>query len=178
MLRDNLAGSSSRCSAARGGLLSRCTLTGGSHRTIDPLCLENPRPAGAEPTLTENVASPFQAEPGQIAVSALRRLPRCPSNTCKWGRMLRSGFRRGRGTTPSRMPQAKASPADRLGASRHCIFCMRLIRCLPRAGLLGIDSCRPDAQPRAGCYSGRRSNMDIGCQTNRVRALRIPRHQP
>src|ERR1700722_10272526 len=46
-----------------GGLLSRCTLTRGSHRTIDHLCLENPRPAGAEPTLTENVASPFQAEP-------------------------------------------------------------------------------------------------------------------
>src|SRR5438105_13910119 len=64
MLRDNLAGSSSRCSA--GGLLSRCTLTGRSHRTIDPLCLENPRPAGAEPTLTENVASPFHAEPRQL----------------------------------------------------------------------------------------------------------------
>jgi len=48
------------------GLLSRCTLTGGSHRTIDPLCLENPCPAGAEPTLTENVASPFQAEPRQF----------------------------------------------------------------------------------------------------------------
>src|SRR5271157_4827970 len=28
-----------------------------------PPCLENPRPAGAESTLTENVASPFQAEP-------------------------------------------------------------------------------------------------------------------
>src|SRR5271156_7027959 len=52
-----------------GGLLSRCTLTRGSHRTIDPLCLENPRPAGAEPTLTENVASPFQAEPRQGRLS-------------------------------------------------------------------------------------------------------------
>ena len=51
-----------------GGLLSRCTLTRGSHRTIDPLCLENPRPAGAEPTLTENVASPFQAEPRQFSL--------------------------------------------------------------------------------------------------------------
>jgi hypothetical protein len=30
-----------------------------------PPCLENPRPAGAESTLTENVASPFQAEPRQ-----------------------------------------------------------------------------------------------------------------
>src|SRR5438309_11222979 len=30
-----------------------------------PACLENPRPAGAESTLTENVASPFHAEPGQ-----------------------------------------------------------------------------------------------------------------
>jgi len=28
-----------------------------------PPCLENPRPAGAEYSLTENVASPFQAEP-------------------------------------------------------------------------------------------------------------------
>ena len=28
-----------------------------------PQCLENPRPAGAESTLTENVASPFHAEP-------------------------------------------------------------------------------------------------------------------
>src|SRR5580700_8335591 len=28
-----------------------------------PRCLENPRPAGAESTLTENVASPFHAEP-------------------------------------------------------------------------------------------------------------------
>jgi hypothetical protein len=30
-----------------------------------PQCLENPRPAGAESTLTENVASPFHAEPAQ-----------------------------------------------------------------------------------------------------------------
>jgi hypothetical protein len=35
-----------------------------SHR-----CLENPRPTGAEPSLTEDVTSPFQAEPrhGNIA---------------------------------------------------------------------------------------------------------------
>src|SRR6266566_6598640 len=32
-----------------------------------PACLENPRPAGAESTLTENVASPFQAEPRHIS---------------------------------------------------------------------------------------------------------------
>jgi hypothetical protein len=29
-------------------------------------CLENPRPNGAEPSLTENVISPFQAEPAQV----------------------------------------------------------------------------------------------------------------
>src|SRR5271157_4341849 len=34
-----------------------------------PPCLENPRPAGAESTLTENVASPFQAEPTQVAAT-------------------------------------------------------------------------------------------------------------
>jgi len=38
-----------------------------SHRTIDPQCLENPRPEGAESTLTENVDSPFHAEPRQIS---------------------------------------------------------------------------------------------------------------
>ena len=36
-----------------------------SHRTIDPQCLENPRPEGAESTLTGNAASPFPAEPRQ-----------------------------------------------------------------------------------------------------------------
>ena len=36
-----------------------------------PPCLENPRPGGAESTLTENVASPFQAEPRQREYSQL-----------------------------------------------------------------------------------------------------------
>jgi hypothetical protein len=36
-----------------------------SHRTIDPQCLENPRPEGAESTLTGNAAPPFPAEPRQ-----------------------------------------------------------------------------------------------------------------
>jgi hypothetical protein len=30
------------------------------------LCLENPRPKGAESSLTENATSPFQAEPAQF----------------------------------------------------------------------------------------------------------------
>src|SRR2546427_7497041 len=38
-----------------------------------PVCLENPRPAGAESTLTENVASPFHAEPGQFAFGAFEQ---------------------------------------------------------------------------------------------------------
>jgi hypothetical protein len=32
-------------------------------------CLENPRPEGAESSLTENVTCPFQAEPAQIESS-------------------------------------------------------------------------------------------------------------
>ena len=68
MPRDNLAGSSSRCPAARDALLSRCTLTTRrSHRTIDPHALKIPA-RGAEYSLTENVASPFQAEPRQFRV--------------------------------------------------------------------------------------------------------------
>jgi len=36
-------------------------------------CLENPRPKGAESSLTENVTSPFQAEPAQIGVGTRDR---------------------------------------------------------------------------------------------------------
>ena len=65
MLRDNLV-----------GLIEPMQISAG----VDPLalsilkqasddrssCLENPRPEGAESSLTENVTSPFQAEPAQI----------------------------------------------------------------------------------------------------------------
>jgi hypothetical protein len=34
-------------------------------------CLENPRPAGAELSLTEDVTSPFQAEPRQCRLANL-----------------------------------------------------------------------------------------------------------
>jgi hypothetical protein len=63
MPRDSLVGSSSRCLGSAGA----CPLALCSERKQSsddrPTCLENPRPAGAESTLTENVASPFQAEP-------------------------------------------------------------------------------------------------------------------
>jgi len=66
MPRDNLAGSSSRCLAAREGRLPRCTLTSRRSSSDDKSsCLENPRPEGAEPTLTDKTASPFQAESAQ-----------------------------------------------------------------------------------------------------------------
>ena len=42
MLRDNLAGSSMRCLAAREDLLSRCSIKGGNHLTIDPDALKSP----------------------------------------------------------------------------------------------------------------------------------------
>ena len=66
MPRDNLAGSSSRCPAARDALLALHTDDQKESSDDRPACLENPRSAGAESTLTENVASPFQAEPRHI----------------------------------------------------------------------------------------------------------------
>src|SRR5271169_1257869 len=36
-----------------------------THRIGRPLCLENPRPEGAEYSLTESAPSPFHAEPEQ-----------------------------------------------------------------------------------------------------------------
>jgi hypothetical protein len=54
--------------AHRAAILSRCALASKKPSDDRPSCLENPRPAGAEYSLTENVASPFQAEPRQINV--------------------------------------------------------------------------------------------------------------
>ena len=65
MLRDNLVGLIEPMLSSAGAY----TLALGTARKQSsddrPPCLENPRPEGAESTLTENVASPFQAEPTQ-----------------------------------------------------------------------------------------------------------------
>ena len=65
MLRDTLVGlidpmlRGAGVQRSRAAFSPRCI----RHRTIDPQCLENPRPVGAESTLTENARSPFHAEP-------------------------------------------------------------------------------------------------------------------
>src|SRR5216683_4494348 len=76
-------GSSSRCSAAREPILSRCTEW---KRSSDdrPPCLENPRPEGAESTLTENAASPFQAEPRQGDCPILFAIENCRNRIVCW----------------------------------------------------------------------------------------------
>jgi hypothetical protein len=53
-----------------------------------PSCLENPRPAGAVSTLTENVASPFQAEPRQYR----QPIPLC-SRAADTGQPTRTSLR-------------------------------------------------------------------------------------
>src|SRR5712692_10546673 len=75
MLRDNLVGliEPMLCGAGAYPLALRTNRKQSSDDR--PACLENPRPAGAESTLTENVASPFHAEPGQgKAINLYRRL--------------------------------------------------------------------------------------------------------
>ena len=62
MLRDNLAGLIEPMRAAR-ELNPHALFTEQKQSSDDrPPCLENPRPEGAESTLTENAASPFHAE--------------------------------------------------------------------------------------------------------------------
>jgi hypothetical protein len=56
------------------GLCAVGTTQHTNHRTIDPQCLENPRPAGAESTLTDNAASPFHAEPRHLSARSRPRL--------------------------------------------------------------------------------------------------------
>ncbi len=63
MLRDNLVGLiEPMFSSAGANPLALCIAQNESSDDRPP-CLENPRPGGAESTLTENAASPFHAEP-------------------------------------------------------------------------------------------------------------------
>jgi len=63
MLRDNPEGSSSRWLSSAGGTSPALHVDGRKSSDDRPSCLENPRPAGAESTLTENASFPFHAEP-------------------------------------------------------------------------------------------------------------------
>jgi hypothetical protein len=67
MLRDNLVGliEPIRISAGADPLALIIQKQASDDRS---LCLENPRPERAESSLTENVTSPFQAEPAQVPV--------------------------------------------------------------------------------------------------------------
>src|SRR5438874_1940343 len=71
MLRDNLVGLiEPRLSSAGSYPLALCTARKPSSDDRPP-CLENPRPEGAESTLTENAASPFHAEPKHLETNKL-----------------------------------------------------------------------------------------------------------
>jgi hypothetical protein len=69
MLRDNLVGliEPMRISAGVDPLALSIRKQASDDRSS---CLENPRPEGAESSLTENVTSPFQAEPAQSLCSS------------------------------------------------------------------------------------------------------------
>src|SRR5437870_1971386 len=72
MLRDNLVGLIEPMLSSAGA--NPLALHGMEISDDRPPCLENPRPEGAESTLTENAASPFQAEPrhGQSILNYFR----------------------------------------------------------------------------------------------------------
>jgi hypothetical protein len=76
MLRDNLVGliKPMQISAGTDPLALSIQKQASDDRS---LCLENPRPEGAESSLTENVTSPFQAEPGQGGLNgSMQHLPK------------------------------------------------------------------------------------------------------
>jgi hypothetical protein len=71
MLRDNLVGLIKPMLSSAGA--NPLALRTARKKTSDdrPPCLENPRPEGAESTLTENAPSPFHAEPRQVQIEEL-----------------------------------------------------------------------------------------------------------
>ena len=79
MLRDNLVGLIEPMFRSAGAdPLALCNALRESSDDRPP-CLENPRPEGAESTLTENAPSPFHAEPKQLE---LGRLIACDTELC------------------------------------------------------------------------------------------------
>src|ERR1700739_3948568 len=72
MLRDNLVGLIEPMLGSAGAYpLALCTEPKQSSDDRPP-CLENPRPEGAESTLTENAPSPFHAEPKQLDIVGVK----------------------------------------------------------------------------------------------------------
>src|SRR6202047_1798020 len=65
MLRDNLVGLIEPMLSSAGAYPLALATARKKPSDDRPPCLENPRPEGAESTLTENAPSPFHAEPKQ-----------------------------------------------------------------------------------------------------------------
>jgi hypothetical protein len=63
MLRDNLVGLIEPMFSSAGANPLALCIARQEPSDDRPPCLENPRPEGAESTLTENAPSPFRAEP-------------------------------------------------------------------------------------------------------------------
>ena len=93
MLRDNLVGLIEPMQISAG--VDPLALTIRKQASDDrPSCLENPRPERAETSLTENVTSPFQAEPAQLLLSQLYRCSETYSQKGKDKKTIeRDGFR-------------------------------------------------------------------------------------
>jgi hypothetical protein len=90
MLRDNLVGliEPMRISAGVDPLALSIQKQASDDRSS---CLENPRPNGAESSLTENVTSPFQAEPTQMGRRLAIRLYWMWRNGCEYSQSLEFG---------------------------------------------------------------------------------------
>ncbi len=88
MLRDNLVGliEPMRISAGADPLALSIQKQASDDRSS---CLENPRSEGAESSLTENVTSPFQAEPAQIQYLATFC---CTDSELASGRLSRQSY--------------------------------------------------------------------------------------
>jgi hypothetical protein len=85
MLRDNLAGLIEPMLSGAGAYPLALRTNRKQSSDDRPPCLENPRPAGAESTLTENGASPFHAEPGHEEIAfADVRVDKCFSCEGMW----------------------------------------------------------------------------------------------
>ena len=75
MLRDNLVGLIEPMLSSAGA--SPLALRTARKKPSDdrPPCLENPRPGGAELTLTENAPPPFHAEPKHVQMALSKAFP-------------------------------------------------------------------------------------------------------
>jgi hypothetical protein len=177
MLRDNLVGLIEPMLSSAGAY--PLALSPEWNRSSDdrPPCLENPRPEGAESTLTENALSPFHAEPKQLGhcalglvhmsagnyAEAIRELQNAPLTHSTFGWRGCAYVRAGQRDKGEELLRQIERARQQTYVSPQPLFTLNLVRSVPRSNAWRQPS-RPGTFNSITCNRTRYStDFDLMC---------------